>query len=116
MKTLLFCSFALLGLAATPAFAGQCTAEIEIAQTNYDLRLKEGAAVGPSAPESTDAKLHHQPTQQSVGEAETKLGDLPPGADTAFASAVQRARDADAANHEAACEAALDDAAKALKR
>jgi hypothetical protein len=116
MKTLLLCSLVLLTPAAAPAFAGQCTADIEIAQTNYDLRINSAAAAGPSAPESTDAKLHHQPTQQSVGAAETKLGDLPPGADKEFAAAVQRARDADAANNEAACEAALDDAAKALKR
>ena len=115
MKRLLGSCFALGLVASGPAVAGQCTADIEITQTNFDLRIHTAAATGPDAVETTAAKLHHQPTEGSVGQAETQLGDVPPAVRTEFGAAMQRARAADTAGNNAACEQALAQATDAIK-
>ena len=106
-----------LALAALPsaAWAGPCTRGITKLQVAFDGRLDAAAANGPSGAETTDAKLHHQPTPQSIAQAEAKLGDSTPEMGRAFADAMQRARAADAANDKAGCRSALADARAALK-
>ncbi len=106
---------ALLSLAASPALAGPCTEDIAAAQTRYSQRLDAAAASGPTATETTAAKLHHQPTPGSVAQAEARVGDLKPEAGKQFDAAISRARAADAAGDAATCKAALNDAAAALK-
>ncbi len=117
MKRLRKVILALAVVAATPAaaIAGPCTAGIDKLQVAFDHRLDTAAAAGPSGAETTDAKLHHQPTQQSVADAEEKLGDITPDMAQTFVQAMESARDADAAGNKAKCSAALHDARSALK-
>jgi mono/diheme cytochrome c family protein len=59
----------LLSLRKLPAAAGPCSAEI----VRVEMVLKQARAnrqLAPSAPESTDARLHRQPTPQTVASAE----------------------------------------------
>lgn len=101
---------------AAVAYAGPCIDDIAQVQARYDARLNAAAASGPSAPQSTAATLHHQPTPNSVAGAEVKLGEMSPEKTEAFAAAMKRAREADAAGNRDACEQALGDARGALKR
>jgi hypothetical protein len=89
--------------------AGPCTRQI--AQTEQQIAAlqasPEPAGPGlPTAPQSVDAQLHHQPTPGSVGSAENT-------ADADAAAALERARRADAAGDASACSDALN-AAKRL--
>jgi hypothetical protein len=115
MKVLGFLPLALVLMTGSPAAAGPCTTDIGNLQAAFDQRLDAAAANGPAGTETTDAKLHHQPTLKSLSQAETKLGDLPPGEGKAFGEAMRRARAADDANDETACRAALAEAAAILK-
>ena len=101
---------------AATAFAGPCSDDIARVQARYDARLDAVAASGPSAPQSTAATLHRQPTPNSVAGAEVKLGELSPEKADAFAAAMKRAHEADAAGNRDACMQALGDARLALKR
>jgi negative regulator of sigma E activity len=80
--------------------AGPCTAQI--------ARLQEQVAmpsplVGPTAPQTLGAQLHHQPTPEAVQHAERS-------ANTDAEAAVERARKADAAGDADSCERALREA------
>jgi hypothetical protein len=102
-------------LSGLPAFAGPCTKAIDRAQTRFDARLKSAAAAGPAGAQSTAATTHHQPTPQSIAEAEESLGDISQDQARSFAAAMERARAADAAGNRKACVAALSEAKAALK-
>ena len=106
----------LVCVGAAAANAGPCIEEIAQVQARYDARLNAAAASGPTAPESTAATMHRQPTPNSVAGAEVKLGELSPEKADAFAAAMKRAREADAVGNQSACEQALGDARGALKR
>lgn len=95
----------LIGTGAS-AHAGPCAAEIS--QLEQQIRQTQatappGGAGEPSAPQSVDAQLHHQPTPQSVGGAEHV-------ANTEGEAALNRARRADAEGNLDACRRALDEA------
>lgn len=102
-------------LISTPvAYAGPCTDAIEAMQSRLDERLAIATADAPSAPESTSATLHHQPTPDSIAAAEASLGA---GVATQqAAAALARARTADAAGNKTACQQALADADSALSQ
>ncbi len=84
------------------ALGGPCTAEIE----HLRRQVAEAGPVPlsePTAAQSTDAQLHHQPTPDSVGQAKhTSNKDAD--------AALERAKNADAANDAANCNAALAEA------
>jgi hypothetical protein len=101
---------------AAPAFAGPCTSQIDKAQADFDRRLDAEAAEGASGPESVDATLHHQPTPQTIAEAEAKLGDISPDLAQSFIDALHRARDADDAGKAAECRQAVADARAILNK
>jgi hypothetical protein len=42
----------------------------------FNAKLNAAAEAGPSAPESSLATLHHQPTPGTVARAEARLGDI----------------------------------------
>ncbi len=115
MKALRLISIVAAALSAAPALAGPCTSEIESMQKLADQRLDNAAGAGPTAAELTDAKLHHQPTVQSLEQAETQVGDLKPGTAVDYQDAMGRARAADDLGDAAGCRAALADLAKILK-
>jgi hypothetical protein len=92
---------ALIG-GATAAHAGPCTAQIATIEQQIE-RTPPGPETGPTAPQSVDAQLHHQPTPGDVVHAEhvaNKEAD----------AALDRARTADAAGGVAGCIAAVNEA------
>jgi hypothetical protein len=107
-------SAAALALFAMPSLAGPCLHEIDRMQAQVDARIGTAAGAGPSAPQSRDAGLHHQPTPQSLAAAEGKLGE---GSQMeAAVAALARAREADRADDKNACERALAEAQRAIGR
>jgi hypothetical protein len=101
---------AAMAASSAPALAGPCSGEIDKAQAAFDHRLDSEAAEGPSAPESTAATLHHQPSPETIASAEEKLGDISPNAAQSFVDALHRARDADDAGKSTECRQAVADA------
>lgn len=81
-------------------------------QAHVDSRIAAVAGSGPSAPESSAALQHRQPTPGSIAAAEAKLGEGQ-SAEAALA-ALGRARQADAAGDKVACERALGEALKSI--
>ena len=78
---------------------------------NAKVHAKAGAA---TAPESTAAKTHHQPTPSSIAAAEAEHGQLSPEEFTAVNAAMARALKADGAGDRSACEQALADVKRLL--
>ncbi|HML07803.1 MAG TPA: hypothetical protein VK430_06700 [Xanthobacteraceae bacterium] len=92
---------ALVGAAAT-AEAGPCT--VQIAQFERQIaRAAPGPGSGPSGPQSVGAQLHHQPTAESIENAERQAA-------AEAAAALDRAKRADAEGDASACAKALKDA------
>jgi hypothetical protein len=65
--------------------------------------VSSSAKSGPTAPQSIEAQLHHQPTPETVRNAERE-------ANADAAAALQRARQADTDDNPAACVKALNEA------
>jgi hypothetical protein len=84
------------------AHSGPCTSQIEELERQIG-RASSSAKSGPTAPQSIAAQLHHQPTPETVRNAERK-------ANADAAAALQRARQADTDDNPAACAKALDEA------
>lgn len=107
-------SAATLVLSEVPSLAGPCAQAIDAMQAQVDARIEARAAAGPTAPESTGALLHRQPTPESLAAAEARLGE---GRKVQVAlDALARARTADTAGDNDACNKALGDALSALNR
>jgi hypothetical protein len=87
---------------ANMAHAGPCTAQIAAIEQQIE-RAPPGPETGPTAPQSVDAQLHHQPTPGDVVHAEHVANK---DAD----AALDHARTADAAGDAAGCNAALSEA------
>jgi hypothetical protein len=84
------------------AHSGPCTSQIEELERQIG-HAPSSAKIGPTAPQSIEAQLHHQPTPETVHNAERK-------ANADAAAALQRARQADTDDNPAACAKALDEA------
>jgi hypothetical protein len=97
-----------------PAHAGSCAKDIERMQMKLDARLNALAAAGPSAKQSLGAQLHRQPTPRSVAGAEHRLGEVSSSTMAKVGDAMTRARKADAAGDESACQRALTDVEQAI--
>ena len=76
-------------------------------QAKIDAMLEALAAAGRSARESTAATMHRQPTPGSIAAAEVNLGDVSPEKIQAVEALMTRAREADRAGDQSACEQAL---------
>jgi hypothetical protein len=84
------------------AYSGPCAAQI--AQLEQQIRhAASSTGSGPTAPQSVDGLLHHQPTPNAVQNAERK-------ANADADAALQRARQADSDGNSNACTKALDEA------
>ena len=108
-----FACAAALAASMSAAYAGPCSPEVTQIQNLIDARIhvKAGAA---TAPESTAAKTHHQPTPSSVAAAEAQLGQLSPEEFTAVNAAMAQALKADGAGDRSACEQALAEVKRLL--
>jgi len=111
-RSTLACAAA-LAASMSAAYAGPCSPEVTQIQNLIDARIhvKAGAA---TAPESTAAKTHHQPTPSSVAAAEAELGQLSPEEFTAVNAAMAQALKADGAGDRSACQQALADVKRLL--
>jgi hypothetical protein len=96
------------------AYAGPCSPQIDGMQARVDAKLAAEAAHGPSATEGNAALTHRQPTPGSIAAAEEKLGDLSANRAAALMQGMTRAREADSAGDNSACERALADVERAL--
>jgi hypothetical protein len=98
----------------SPGFAGPCSRAIDRMQARIDARLEAAAGAGPTAPVSSGAYLHRQPTPRSLAAAESRLGELSPQTIEAVRAAMVRAREADRAGDKSACTHALSSARLAM--
>ena len=96
---------AAITLSTMPSHAGPCLPEIDRMQARVDAMIAATAADGPAGRESTAALTHRQPTPSSIAAAEARLKE---GARAESATAaLARARAADRAGDNSACERAL---------
>ena len=114
MLRLLAPTLAALALLTTVSAAGPCTQQIAQVRAQIDAKLRANAAAGPTAPESPAALRSRQPTPQSIAEAESKLGVISQELTTAITTGMARAREADGAGDQSACEDALAAVRRAL--
>jgi hypothetical protein len=114
-QSLMACGAALV-VSISVSYAGPCSQKIGRFRAEIDAKQRSNAAAGLSAPESTAAKTHRQPTQRSVGAAESLLGEVSPGKLQAVMAAVERANEADRAGDQIVCEEALADAWRAFSQ
>jgi hypothetical protein len=98
----------------TASFAGPCSPQIDQVQAKIDAKLETIAAAGRSARESIAATMHRQPTPESIAAAEANLGDISPERVQAAETFMTRARDADGAGDQSACERELAEAQRVL--
>lgn len=98
--------------ASSPALAQDCLAEIDRTQAEVDAAVAKHAKNVPFAPESNFATLGHQPTPESVAQAEASLSQWT-GGDVASA-ALDRARDAVIAGKAGECFAQVRAAREAI--
>ena len=103
----LVCIAVVLAVSTSATFASPCSQEIDRVQATIDAKLEAQAAAGRSARESTAATLHRQPTPGSIAAAEVSLGDISPEKVQAVEALMARAREADHAGDQSACEQAL---------
>jgi hypothetical protein len=107
IQGLLVLSAATLAASTTAGYAGPCLPEIDHMQARIDAKVEAVARTGPSAPESSGALLHRQPTPGSIAAAESRLGEISPEVIAVVRAAMVRAREADHTGDKAACEVAL---------
>jgi hypothetical protein len=91
---------ACLGIAS--AYAGPCTQQVD----QFEVSVRQSSKTfdaGPSGTETTGAKLHHQPTPESVQRATQT-------ANAKFAETLARAKDLDAEGKGAECMHLLNNA------
>ena len=94
--------------------AGPCLPEIAAVQARLDARLAAAEATIPSAPESSAALRHQQPTPRSIADALLALGKISPEKAKIIREAMARARETDEAGNKAACEQALEEVERAI--
>jgi hypothetical protein len=99
---------------ATGVQAAPCGAEIDKVQAAVDARIDAIARSGPESAETRAARMHDEPTPASIAAAEHRLHESE-GATRALAALV-RARKANRAGQQSACERALREARTAIAR
>ena len=114
-QSLIVCAAALV-VSMSISYAGPCSQEIARFRAEIDAKQHSNAAAGSTAPESTAATTHRQPTQRSIGAAESQLGEVSPEKLQAVMAAVERASEADRAGDQIACGEALADARRAFSQ
>ena len=114
MPRLLAATVAALALSAIASAAGPCTQQIAQVQAQIDAKLAANAVAGPPAPESSAALDNRQPTPQSIAAAESKLGEISPELMATLEKGMARAREADLAGDQKACDEALAQVRRAL--
>ena len=104
-----------LVLSAGPSYSGPCTQRIFELRSAAKEKVGAVVAAGRSGTESTEARLHHQPTPDSVAKVEEQLGEVSAKDKEAFFQAIDRANAADTDNNLAERENALTEAWRILR-
>ena len=99
-------SAAALAISTLPSSAGPCAQRVNQAWMQVDIKIQARLAAGGSLPQGMIALLHHQPTPGSISAAENTLGQGWWPLERAVA-ALAKAREADEAGSNAACDQAL---------
>jgi hypothetical protein len=115
IRQILVLSAVTLALSTLTGRAGPCSQDIDRAWTQVDAKIQARIGAGRSAPQSTMALLHHQPTPASIAAGEENVGEGWTPMEAAVA-ALARAREADHAKDKASCEQALAEAERAIPR
>ena len=105
------------GLAASisASLAGSCSAEIDAIMARINAAVEARAGAGAGAKEqSTVGGRHIQPTPRSIAAAEEKLGEISADTIEQVNQAMMRARAADRAGDNAACQQELEVARRAI--
>ncbi|SDT58202.1 hypothetical protein SAMN05444158_7231 [Bradyrhizobium canariense] len=89
-----------------------CSADLHRTRIAVNNALAQHAGTEPFAPESTFAKLGHQPTPATIARAEHKFDNWPNGSEAV--AALQRARQANKAGDSQGCLDALREARMAI--
>jgi hypothetical protein len=110
---LLMAGAAALALWPSPGRAGPCAGDIDRIWVEIGAKLQARLAAGRSAPQTTIALLHRQPTLNSIATAEGNLDQRWLPMETAVA-ALARARQADRASDSFACKQAIAEAQRAI--
>jgi hypothetical protein len=113
---LLTISAAALATSTIGSQAGPCDEEIYRMEARFEALLQAKAAAGPTAPQSTEARLHHQPTRESIAATISRLGIASPQAAEAVARGMALAREADRAGDLHGCLRALADVQTVIER
>jgi hypothetical protein len=114
-RKLLVLSATAVAFSAQPGLAKPCSQDIDRAWVQVNAKIQVRALAGRSAPQSTTALLHRQPTPSSIAAAEEALVDVWLPMETAVA-ALGRAREADRADDRIACEGALAEVQRSIGR
>jgi hypothetical protein len=109
-------SAAALGTSSISSQAGPCHEEIYRMEVRLEALLQAKTGAGPTAPESPEALLHHQPTRESIAATARRLGLASPQAVEAVQRGMARAREADRAGDLDACLRSLVDVQIAIER
>jgi len=113
-QRLLVLTAAALAGSMSAAYAGPCSQEIDRMQPRVDAAVEAAARAGPTASESSAALRHRQPTPGSIAAAESKLGEASSRTVEAAVAGMARAREADRAGDQGACEEALAEVRRAI--
>jgi hypothetical protein len=105
--SVVFIVLAVLGATPSLARAGACRDEIEQLRSAA-RRVANNPDAGPTAPQSVGAQLGHQPTPESVRQAEKR-------AQSRFVAILARARTLDARGRHAQCMRAVAGARRTLE-
>ncbi|MDE3176175.1 MAG: hypothetical protein KGM15_08750 [Pseudomonadota bacterium] len=121
MKALVLAPFALTlaGAALTlagAALASPCGDEIARLQARFDAAAPDATVRAAGVSESTDAKMHHQPTPASAADAKDAADSAASVRDARFEVAIEEARAANDAGDAATCRTAVARAKAALSR
>ncbi len=89
--------------------AGSCSNDIDRMQARIDARVEAIAAAGPFVPAGVSAGMGVQPTPFGIATVEEKMGEVSGNKVDAVREAMARARAANVAANQKACEKALAD-------
>ena len=112
-RSTLACAAA-LAASMSATYAGPCSSEITRTQDLIEAIHHVRAQAGATAPESTAATTHRQPTPSSIGAAQVELGQTSQEEFNAAKAAMALALQADAKGDQSACEQALADVKRLL--
>jgi hypothetical protein len=103
---------------AGAAEASPCSEKVAALQARFEAEHPSGAATpgtDADAPESVAAKLHHQPTEESVAGAESKADSAAEERSAHFQIEIEQAQAAADSGDEAECERSAAEARRALE-